>query len=372
VSGISHGAATAGGVRLPARISFRGKDLADADRRAGHGSCFPVASSQKALEKGAPMRKLILIACVLVTVGLSLGFAAGKPETKTPEVAVSLPGSVEFFSVERRGMDKAAAEFGLKLTYSDAEWDAGKQLSQVENFVAKKVDLIMLCAADNQALMPAVKACKDAKIPLITFTNVVGPNPDGTVDGVLSYIGTNEITIGRLMGQMAEKALDGNPANIVLIEGTPGTPPQRMRTQGFKEIVDKHANWKIVYSQAIPGWTKDGALAAMEAFLQSGQRVDLVACQWYDGATAAAQALKEKGYSQNKVVITGYEFSKGLVPFIKDGSVDMTANYSIEDTGYKAVQAAAKYLKGEKIPAFIEVVPYIVDKSNVDSVTPEM
>ena len=50
----------------------------------------------------------------------------------------------------------------------------------------------------------------------------------------------------------------------------------------------------------------------------------------------------------------------------------MTANYSIEDTGYKAVQAAAKYLKGEKIPAFIEVVPYIVDKDNVDSVVPEM
>ena len=127
--------------------------------------------------------------------GLAFGFAESKG-AKTFEVAVSLPGSVEFFSVERKGMDKAAAEFGIKLTYSDAEWDAGKQLSQVENFAAKKVDLILLCAADNQALLPAVKVCKDAKIPLITFTNVVGPNPDGTLDGVVSYIGTNEVTIG--------------------------------------------------------------------------------------------------------------------------------------------------------------------------------
>jgi ribose transport system substrate-binding protein len=319
------------------------------------------------------MKKLVLIACVLLAFGVALGFATGTGETKkTFEVAVSLPGSVEFFSVERRGMDKAAAEFGLKLTYSDAEWDAGKQLSQVENFAAKKVDLILLCAADNEALLPAVKVCKDAKIPLITFTNVVGPSPDGKLEGVISYIGTNEITIGRLIGQMAEKALGNNPASIVLIEGTPGTPPQRMRTQGFKEVVDKHDNWKIVYSQAIQGWTKEGALAAMEAFLQSDQRVDLVACQWYGGATAAAQALKEKGYSQNKVVITGYEFSKELAPFIKDGTVDMTANYSIEDTGYAAVQAAAKYLKGEKISAFIEIVPSIVDKANVDSVKPEL
>ncbi|HEY9593538.1 MAG TPA: sugar ABC transporter substrate-binding protein [Spirochaetia bacterium] len=318
------------------------------------------------------MKRLWLIVCALVLFGAVGGFASGAKEAKGLEVAVSLPGSVEFFSVERKGMDRAAAEYGLKLTYADAEWDAGKQLSQVENFVAKKVSLILLCSADNQALLPAVKLCKDAGIPLITFTNVVGPNPDGTMDGIVSFVGTNEVSVGRLIGQMAEKALGDKPANIVLLEGTPGTPPQRMRTQGFKEVVAKHPDWKIVYSQTIPGWTKEGALAAMEAFLQTGQRVDLVASHWYGGATAAAQALKEKGYDQNKVVITGYEFSKELVPFIKDGTVDMTANYSVEDTGYKAVQAAAKHLKGEKIPASIEIVPYIVSRDNVDSVVPEL
>jgi ABC-type sugar transport system substrate-binding protein len=315
------------------------------------------------------MKRVVLCIFVLAFVGIPLGFGMGSSE-KT--IAVALPGSVEFFSVERRGMDKAAKELGVKLIYSDAEWDAGKQLSQVENFAAMKVSLIMLCAGDNQALLPAVKVCKDAKIPLLTFTNSLGPNPDGTLDGVVSYVGTNEVTIGRLIGQMAEKALGSNAANIVLIEGTPGTPPQRMRTQGFKEIVAKHPNWNIVYSQAITGWTKDGALSAMEAFLQSGQRVDLVATHWYNGAIGAAQALKEQGYSQNRVVVTGYEFSKALAPLIKDGTVDMTANYSVEDTGYKAVQAAVKVLKGEKIPAFIEVVPYIVSKDNVDSVVPEM
>ena len=317
------------------------------------------------------MKRLSAVIVVLLVVGLSFGFAGGKSEAKAREIAVCFPGSVEFFSAEKVGMDKAAAEFGVKLIYSDAEWDAGKQLSQVENFVARKVDLVLLCAADNQALIPAVKVCNDAKIPLITFTNVVGPNPDGAFPGVISFIGTNEITVGQLLGEMAEKLLDGKPANIVLIEGTPGTPPQRMRTEGFKKIVDKHANWKIVYSQAIPGWTKEGALAAMEAFLQTGQKVDLVATHWWSGATAAATALQEKGY-QGKVYIVGLEFAKEVAPFIKQGTLDMTTNYSIADTGYKAVEAAAKYLKGEKIPATIEIKPYLVSKDNVDSIVPEM
>ncbi len=317
------------------------------------------------------MKRILPILALLSVFGLAFSFAGAKPEAKAREVAVCFPGTVEFFAAEKVGMDKAAAQYGLKLTYADAEWDAGKQLSQVENFVAKKVDLVLLCAADNQALIPAVKACNDAKIPLITFTNVVGPNPDGTFDGVLSYVGTNEITVGRLLGEMAEKLLDGKPANIVLIEGTPGTPPQRMRTQGFKEVVDKHANWKIVYSQAIPGWTKDGALAAMEAFLQTGQKVDLVASHWYNGSVAAATALKEKAYP-GKVYNIGVEFSKEVPPLIKEGTMDMTTNYGIADTGFKAVEAAAKYLKGEKIPRTIEVKPYLVSKDNVDSIVPEM
>jgi ribose transport system substrate-binding protein len=268
-------------------------------------------------------------------------------------------------------MDKAAAQYGLKLTYSDAEWDAGKQLAQVENFVAKGVDLILLCSADNVALIPAVKACNDANIPLITFTNVVGPNPDGVFDGVVSFIGTNEVSVGRLLGQLAEKMLGYKPANIVLIEGTPGTPPQRMRTQGFKEVVAKHANWKIVYSQAIPGWTKDGALAAMEAFLQTGKKVDLVAAHWYNGAVGAAMALAEKGYP-GKVYIVGLEFSKETIEFIKEGRLDLTTNYGIADTGFKAVEAAAKYLNGEEIPRTIEITPYLVSKYNVDSIVPEL
>lgn len=318
------------------------------------------------------MKRLVLITCALLAFGLALGFAGGKKEAKAIEIAVSFPGSVEFFSVEKKGMDKAAEQFGVKLTYADAEWDAGKQLSQVENLVSKKVDLLLLCAADNQALIPAVKLCNQAKIPLMSFTNVVGPNPDGVYEGVISYIGTNEVNNGRLLGQMAEKVLGSNPGNIVLIEGTPGTPPQRQRTEGFKAVVDTHSNWKIVYSQAIPGWTKEGSLAAMEAFLQTGQRVDLVVCQWYAAATAAAQALKEKGYNSNQVFIVSLEYAKEMEPYIRDGTVNMTTNDSIANMGFKAVETAVKYLKGEKVPAFVEMNPIIVSKENVDSIVPEL
>lgn len=286
------------------------------------------------------------------------------------EAAVLLPGTVEFFSVEKKGMDRAAAEFGVKLIYADAEWDAGKQMAQVENFVARGVDIILLCARDNKALLPSVEICKEAGIPLITFTNTLGPNPDGQYDGIVSYIGTNELTQGYLQGKMTERLLGNREAKIVLIEGEPGTAPQRLRTEGFINYIKKNPNWEIVYKQAIPGWTKEGALASIEAFLQKNEQVDLVACQWWSAASAAAMALKEAG--RDDVYVTGIEFTREVADFIKNGGIDMTTNYSVEECGYTVVKSAYQYLKGENIPGFIEITPIIVDKNNVDTIRAEL
>ncbi len=316
------------------------------------------------------MKRLLLLAALAASLSC-MTFAARAGEKKA-KLAVSLPGSVEFFMVQRKGMDKAAGELGVDLVYADAEWDPGKQLNQVEDFVAQKVDMILLCSADNMALLPAVDLCRDAGIPLIAFTNVLGPNPDGSLDGIVSFIGINDLTLGKLMGEMAEKLLGAKAdANIVHIEGTPGTSAQRMRTDGFNSVLAKHPGWKVVYSQAITGWTKEGALAAVEAFLRTGQDVDLISCQWHSAASAAAEALGEAGVTK-KVFVTGLEYSRETVPYIKAGTIDMTTDASISGMGYKVIETAAKHLKGEQVPSLIEITPVIVDKANVDSVTPEL
>jgi len=290
-------------------------------------------------------------------------------QAKKPTIGVSLPGSVEFFMVERKGMDEAAKKYGVSLVYSDAEWDPGKQLNQVEDFIARRVDAVMLCAGDNQALLPAVKLCNEAGIPLITFTNVLGTDPEGRYPGVVSFIGISDVNYGVMMAQMAHRLLKGKPSSIVVLEGNPGTGPQRQRSQGFEAELKKYPGYKVVYRQAIDGWKKEGALAAMEAFIQTKQPFDLVACQWYDGAIAAAMAIKDAGLKGKHV--TGLEFSKSVAPYIKSGEVAMTTNASIAGMGFTAVETTVRYLRGEKVPVFVGVEPVVVDKGNVAKIKPE-
>jgi ribose transport system substrate-binding protein len=311
------------------------------------------------------MKRAIVIALALVLIAGSFATA----QAAKPKIAVCLPGSVEFFAVEKKGMEQAAEKYGVSLVYSDAEWDAGKQLSQVEDFIANNVSAIMLCAGDNKALLPAVKACAEAKIPLITFTNVLGDDPQGKLDGVVSWVGISDVGYGHMLGQMAAKLLK-KKGNIVTIEGNPGSGPQRQRAQGFADELKATPNLKVVYSQAITGWTKEGALKVMEDFIQTKKPFDLVSCHWSDAAVAAAQAIKEAGLKGKYV--TCIEFSKALVPYIKSGEVAMTTNAGVAEMGFKAVETTAKYLKGEKVPAFVEVKPRFVDKANVDKEVPEL
>ncbi|MCP4342284.1 MAG: sugar ABC transporter substrate-binding protein, partial [Desulfobulbaceae bacterium] len=227
------------------------------------------------------MMKRLIIVSVLLMIALSFlvgGQKKAEAQEKS-EVAVLIPGTVEFFAVQKRGINKAAEDYGLKLIYADAEWDAGKQLAQVENFITKKVDLILLCSADNIALQAVVPLAKKAGIPLISFSNTVGSDAHGKYEGVIAHIGRDEIRGGEMLGEMTEKLVGDKDTNIVLIQGSPGTSAQRFREKGFLNIVKKHPNWKIVADRPITGWTTEGSLSAVEDFLQTGQRVDIIVTQ---------------------------------------------------------------------------------------------
>ncbi|MDD3641488.1 MAG: sugar ABC transporter substrate-binding protein, partial [Atribacterota bacterium] len=218
--------------------------------------------------------------------------------------------------------------------------------------------------------IPAVQLCNEANIPLITFTNALGTDPEGKFPGVVSFIGRSEIGAGIIQAEMAAQLLGDKEANIVLIEGQPGTFAQRMREEGFMKVAEEHPNWNIVEKRPIEGWTKEGSLAFMEAFLQSGRPVDLVSCQWWSGAIAAAMALENAGVTD--VYVTGLEYAKELVPYIENGKVTASTYFSVVEEGYKAVEVTANHLKGEEVPQFVEIKHIIVTQDNVDEFEPEM
>ncbi|MCR4907330.1 MAG: sugar ABC transporter substrate-binding protein [Lachnospiraceae bacterium] len=278
-------------------------------------------------------------------------------------IAVLIPGSVAYFTATRAGSDEAAAKYGCNLSYSDANWDAATQLSQIEDAISKGVDMIAVCASDAEGILPGIEAANEAGVPILTFTNAVGTDESGTVDGVVSYIGQNEVDTGKLCAKIAGELLGEKGGKIVCIEGKPGTFPQIWRTKGFEEGIEG-TNMEIVYKQS-GEWDKEKAMSIAEDVLQKGDQVDLFFCQDDGMATGVGEVLEEAGM-RDKIKVVGLGGSIQGLQALKDGVIDGNTFLSAKEEGYKAIETCVKYLNGEEVEPRTLVVQVPVTKENVD------
>jgi len=331
------------------------------------------------------MKKILTIAlCLLLILGLAACGGDTDPETQQPatqdpaaqrpatpesdaapiEVAVLFPGDVGYFNAVKEGFERAAAEFGIKVTYVDAGWDAETQVSQIEDAITRKVDLIAVCCADAVAFQNAVPTINAAGIPVIAFTNGIGTAPTGEYPGLVTYVGQNEIDTGRVVGEYALKLLGDAGGKVVRIGGVPGTTPQINRRAGFEEGVASNANIEFVYT-GTSEWSKENAIKIVEDLIQSKQEMHLIYAQDAGSAIGASMALQEAGL-RDKVYVLAIDGSIEALAAVKDGTIDCTTWMSAKDEGYFTIEAAHKYFNGGSIPPVTQLYQILITKDNVD------
>jgi len=85
-------------------------------------------------------------AIVLVTCGIVMTSAMAQ------NIGVSLAYSDDLFlTTLREAMEKRAKELGVKIQFEHAQGDIGKQLNQIQNFVAQKMNAIIVNPVDTTA-----------------------------------------------------------------------------------------------------------------------------------------------------------------------------------------------------------------------------
>ena len=82
-------------------------------------------------------------------------------------IGVSMANSDTFLTVLRKGIEKAGADAGQPVQIEIADDDVSKQLSQIQNFIASKVDAVIVNAVDTSATAPMTKLANDAGIPIV-------------------------------------------------------------------------------------------------------------------------------------------------------------------------------------------------------------
>lgn len=284
--------------------------------------------------------------------------AAPADARRRQRLAVHLPGRVAYFDVLTKGLVEAARDrFDLSLRY--ANWDPHEQLRQVEASMLSKADVIAVCAADNIALevVPELLARRKQPVALIGFTNAIGRARDGRGAGISGYVGRDELESGHLLGRFTERVVGAGPARILLVEGSPGTTPQRLRSQGFAEVAKRFPRWVLAHRVAIQGWRTD--LAELSLRRLNASHFDVVVAQWADAAIAAVRAFSGTGRQAPPVVTL--EYNAGLRHEILAQRVAWTTFHDIELEGREVVALAADTLDGVTSRPFRQVPQFEVD-----------
>ena len=95
-------------------------------------------------------------------------------EENKEEDKVQIGLTVDSFVIERWIRDRdvfvaTARELGAEVNVQDAGADVKEQISQIEYFINKQVDVIVVIARDCGALSDAIQKAQSAGIPICTF-----------------------------------------------------------------------------------------------------------------------------------------------------------------------------------------------------------
>lgn len=288
------------------------------------------------------------------------------------KIGFSMDTLKEHWVKDKELIEKRASELGAEVMVSVAESNDEKQVKQVDDFLTKGVDVLVIAPHNGLVMTTAVEKAKKQGVPVVAYDRLIQSDE---VDVLVSHLHS---TAGQMQ---AEYALKNAPkGNYVLIYGAPtdnnANIMKGVQNDVLKSAVEK-GDIKIVADQHAKDWSPEEALKIAEnALTQNNNNVVAFVCSNDGTAGGAIQAIKARGLI-GKVVVTGMDAQIDGLQRIAQGEQSMTVYKPIQPLAYAAVEAAVKLAKGEKLETsktmkavnkeipFIFIEPKVVDKSNL-------
>ncbi|WP_461538600.1 sugar ABC transporter substrate-binding protein [Spongorhabdus nitratireducens] len=286
---------------------------------------------------------------------LLLGIAASMAISMSAYAETKIAVSMSYFddnflTMLRQSMAKSAAEKpDVSIQFEDAQGDIGRQLNQVQNFVAQDVDAIIINATDTAATARMTKLAKKAGIPLV----YVNKKPDQELPAGVVYVGSDEVVAGRLQGEQLAKSLNGK-GNVAIMLGELSSSGTRGRTQGVKEVLANYPDIKIVEEQTA-NFQRSEAIDLMNNWIVSGIKIDAIAANNDEMALGALLAMRQAGISPKDIVVGGVDATSDALSSMAAKELAVTVFQNAAAQGEGAVTAALSLAKGEQVDGTVWV-----------------
>lgn len=248
----------------------------------------------------------------------------------------------------------------FELVVTNAQGQTSKQVSDVEDLIAQRVDAIFLAPREFEGLGSALRRAKESKIPVFLIDREAAGKAG---DDYVAFLGSNFVEQGKRAGDWLVKQSSGK-AGIVELTGTAGSSVARDRSQGFRDATKNSPDMKILASQT-GNFSRAEGQKVMENIIQAhGKEITAVYAHNDEMALGAIQALKAANMNPGKdVLIVSVDGEKAALEAIVRGEMNITVE-SNPRFGPLAFETLEKYLRKESIPPKIILEDRFFDSNN--------
>jgi ribose transport system substrate-binding protein len=312
--------------------------------------------------------KKALPACALAA-ALMAG-ALGAAEAADCKVGISMYTlGAPYFAAQVAAAEDQAKKAGCEVSSSDGQNDMAKQIADVEDMVAKGVNLLILNPRDPEGLVAAADAATAAGVKVVIMDSSINTKAD-----VITQVRSSNDQNGFLVGQWLAKKMQGTPIKLILLSGSQGNEVGRDRRLGvFRGLVEGQlvnegkAGFEVL-GQGWGGWSHEEGLKAAEDLLQAHPDVNVILGENDSMVLGAMKALEAAGRS-DVLVLAAADGQKEALALIKEGKYGATGLNDPDLVARTAVDIGMQALSGELPEGFPKLnltTPDVITQENVD------
>jgi signal transduction histidine kinase/DNA-binding response OmpR family regulator len=248
----------------------------------------------------------------------------------------------------------------IELIVKDANLSAAKQVAQIKELIAEKVDLLIASPAEAEPIAPIIGEAYSKGIPVILVDRST------LAKNYTAFIGASNYKIGLDAGAYAVSLLKGKGSVLEIAGPDIGSSADIGRHNGFTDFIKKYP--AITYAPRFSAdWDKfpDQWDKQFTGHLRSLKNIDLIFAQNDRLALAASKVCKNLGLDQQiKIIgVDGLPGENGGIDLVEKGILKATILYPTG--GEEAIQTAVAILENKPYQKETELSTTIIDSTNV-------
>jgi len=310
------------------------------------------------------MKKQYIKNLLGVLLTMTVGITAASSKDKGPKVGMAVQDlSNPTWAGYCQAIKKEIESKGGSMNFVSCESNVNKQITQVENFVASGVNVLIVHPADPSGIEDSLKQAREKGVKVLAWD-------DNLENADLAWLIDNR-KLGNLIGEQAAKWINeklGGKAKVAILN-YPQLPILLERGNGIKESITKGApNAKIVAETSAINPAE--GISKMETVFQANPDVKVIGCIGAGGSVGANEAAKAANKITDDFGIFAADATQPELLAIKNNegvrmSVTITGtNKVIAEKVWEMVEQLASGKPIEKKEVYREMIP--VTKANVD------